>query len=76
MKLIAEYLERAVHFELLAAAESKAELKQQFENQAKAYRKLAAKRANEVGLLLPDSPHDPSSSFLSRNTRNARETHK
>jgi hypothetical protein len=54
MKLIAEYLERAVHFELLAAAESKAELKQQFENQAKAYRKLAAKRANEVGLPLPD----------------------
>jgi hypothetical protein len=58
MKLIAEYLERAVHFELLAAAESKPELKQQFGNQAKAYRKLAAKRANEVGLPLPERDHE------------------
>jgi hypothetical protein len=56
MKLITEYLERDVRFEQLAADESNAELKEQFERQAKAYRKLAAKRANELGQPLPGSP--------------------
>jgi hypothetical protein len=53
VQLIAEYLERAHQFERLAAHETDAKLKADFEKQAKAYRKLAEKRAEETGLPLP-----------------------
>src|SRR5262249_21810697 len=41
MKMLAEYLDSAIKFETLAAAETDAKLKAQFEKQAEAYRKLA-----------------------------------
>jgi hypothetical protein len=45
MKLLTEYLERAIHFEHLAAAEADPKLKEQLQKQANDYRKLAAKRS-------------------------------
>ncbi len=45
MKMVAEHLENALHFEQLAAAEKDPELKATLIKQAEAYRKLAAKRA-------------------------------
>jgi hypothetical protein len=53
VKLIAEYLERAHQFERLAAHETDPKLKSNLEKQARAYRKLAEKRAKETGLPLP-----------------------
>jgi hypothetical protein len=58
MKLLAEYLERAVSLERLAAGEQDSEFKTQLLNQAKAYRKLAAKRAEDYGLPPPSPPED------------------
>jgi len=43
MKMLAEYLDTAIKFETMAAAESDGKLKAQFEKQAAAYRKLAEK---------------------------------
>jgi hypothetical protein len=45
MKMVAEYLEKALHFEQMAESESNSELKAQLLGQAKAYRKLASDRA-------------------------------
>jgi hypothetical protein len=56
MKLLTEYLDRAVHFEKLAAAETDPKLKEDLQNQAKAYRQLAAKRAQDLGLPPPSPP--------------------
>lgn len=56
MKLLTEYLERAVRLERLAANEQDSKFKTQLLNQAEAYRKLAAKRAEQYGLS-PPSPH-------------------
>jgi hypothetical protein len=53
MKLIAEYLDIAIKFEGLAAEESPSKLKESFEKQAAAYRKLAAKRAKKFGIPEP-----------------------
>jgi hypothetical protein len=53
MKMLAEYLEAALKFERMAAAETDPELKAHFEKQAQAYRKLAEKRAKEYGLKPP-----------------------
>ena len=50
MKMIAEYLEHARQFERLAAYEENPEVKTVFEKQAEAYRKIAAERANKLGL--------------------------
>jgi hypothetical protein len=50
VKMIAEYLEHAIQFERLAAGEQDPALKEQFEKQAAAYRKLATKRTKELGL--------------------------
>jgi hypothetical protein len=55
MKLIAEYLDIAIKFECLAAVEPPSKLKESFEKQATAYRKLAAKRARKLGILEPCS---------------------
>jgi hypothetical protein len=56
MKLLAEYLERAISLERLAANEQDSKFKDQLLNQAAAYRKLAAKRAKEHGLPPPSPP--------------------
>ncbi len=55
MKMLAEYLDTAIKFETMAAAETDAKLKAQFEKQAAAYRKLAEKRAKEYGLKPPSA---------------------
>jgi len=56
MKLLTEYLERAVTLERLAADEHDAAFKGQLLNQAAAYRKLAARRAEQYGLPPPSPP--------------------
>ena len=56
MKMIAEYLEHALQFERMASDEKNAELKANLEKQAAAYRKLAAERANKLGLQSPPGP--------------------
>jgi hypothetical protein len=53
MKMVAEYLDKAITFERMAAAESDPELKASLEKQAAAYRKLAAARAKKYNLHLP-----------------------
>ena len=53
MKLVTEYLERALHFERLAAAETNPAAKKQMHEQATAYHKLAKKRATEMNAPLP-----------------------
>ena len=45
MKMVAEYLEKALNFEQMASLENDAELKRRLLDQARAYRKLAADRA-------------------------------
>lgn len=56
MKMLAEYIERAVSLERLAADEQDSEFKSQLLHQAAAYRKLAAKRAQDYGLPPPSPP--------------------
>jgi len=56
MKLITEYLERAVNLESLAADEQDANFKNELLNQAATYRKLAAKRTQQYGLPPPSPP--------------------
>jgi hypothetical protein len=58
MKLLTEYLDRAVQLEKLAADESNPEFKAKLLGQADAYRRLAAKRAKELGLPPPSPPKD------------------
>jgi len=53
MKLLVEYLERAVQLEHLAATERDASFRDQLSEQARAYRELAAKRAKDYGLPAP-----------------------
>jgi hypothetical protein len=48
MKMVAEYLEHALHFERLAAAEADPKLKVELERQAATYRKLATQRAKSA----------------------------
>jgi hypothetical protein len=56
MKLLTEYLERAVSLERLAANEQESPFKKQLLCQAEAYRKLAAKCAEDYGLPPPSPP--------------------
>ncbi|WP_082847858.1 hypothetical protein [Bradyrhizobium sp. DOA9] len=56
MKLLTEYLERAVQLEKMAASEPDSAFKDQLLQQASAYRKLAAKRAKDYGLPAPSPP--------------------
>jgi hypothetical protein len=51
--MIAEYIENALAFEQLAAAEKDPQLKADFEKQAAAYRKLATERGKKFGLEPP-----------------------
>jgi len=55
MKLLMEYLERAVQLERLASSEHDAAFKEQLLKQAQAYREMAAKRAKDYGLPAPSS---------------------
>jgi hypothetical protein len=50
MKVFEEYLENALAFEQLAAVEIDPTLKDDFEKQAVAFRKLATERAKKLGL--------------------------
>ena len=56
MKQLSEYLERAISLERLAAGEQDSTFKDQLLNQAAAYRKLAARRAEQYGLPPPSPP--------------------
>ena len=53
--MIAEYLEHALQFERMAKDETAPVLKASLLKQAEAYRKLAAERAERIGL--PTPPH-------------------
>jgi hypothetical protein len=53
MKMLADYLEKAIEFETMATQEKDPALKAELEKQATAYRKLAEKRAKEYGLKMP-----------------------
>jgi hypothetical protein len=59
MKLLNEYLDRAISLERLAASEQDSKFKTQLLDQAAAYRKLAAKRAEQYGLPPPSPPEIP-----------------
>jgi hypothetical protein len=50
VKLIAEYLEQALHFQRMAAEATDPTLKDSLEKQAAAYRKLAERRAAQLNL--------------------------
>jgi hypothetical protein len=56
MKLLTEYLDRAINLERLAASEQDSKFKTELLNQAAAYRKLAAERAEQYGLPPPSPP--------------------
>ena len=56
MKLLTEYLERAVNLERLAEGEQDQRFRAELLGQAAAYRRLAAKRAQEYGLPPPSAP--------------------
>ena len=55
MKVIEEYRENALAFEELAAVEMDPTLKDDFEQQAVAFRKLAAERTKRLGLGPPEN---------------------
>jgi hypothetical protein len=55
--MIAEHLENAMNFERLAAEENDPKLKAVFEQQARAYRRLAEERAERLGLAPPPRKH-------------------
>jgi hypothetical protein len=56
VKMIAEYLENALHFERMAAEASDPALKESLGKQALAYRKLATERAERLHLPRPPAP--------------------
>jgi|tagenome__1003787_1003787.scaffolds.fasta_scaffold13237010_1 hypothetical protein len=56
MKLIADYVDRSIKFEHLAATEKNSAVKAQLERQSAAYRTLAERRAKEIGVPLPQKP--------------------
>jgi hypothetical protein len=60
MKMIAQYLEKAIDFEKMALKEKDLRLKDSLLNLAAAYRKLADERARKLNLLVP--PGRPKSS--------------
>jgi hypothetical protein len=56
MKLIAEYLEKAIDFERMAVMETDSVLKANLLKQAAAYRKLAEERAQRLNPMVPPRP--------------------
>jgi hypothetical protein len=67
MKQVTEYLENAVQFERLAAAEKDSKLRAELEQQAAAYHKLAAQRAKQLGVALPKSSWSALDDFQLKN---------
>jgi hypothetical protein len=59
MKMLAEYLEKAITFERMAAEEKDAKLKADLEKQAISYRDLAAERAKRLKLPVPPPRRNP-----------------
>jgi hypothetical protein len=59
MRMVAEYLEKALHFEQMADRESDVELKGRLLEQAQAYRKLAADRALKEPLTPLSATQEP-----------------
>jgi hypothetical protein len=55
MKIVAAYLENAIHFDRMAALESDPKVRKQLEVQAAAYRTLAEERTKRLKLP-PQSP--------------------
>jgi hypothetical protein len=51
MKMVADYLEKAISFEQMAEKETDAKLKENLLNQAAAYRKLASERVLKAKLV-------------------------
>ena len=56
MQELTEYLDRAINLERLAASEQDSRFKTELLDQAAAYRKLAARRAEQFGLPPPSPP--------------------
>jgi hypothetical protein len=56
MKMLAEYLEKAISFERMASQEKDAKLRAELEKLAASYRKLATARASELKLPQPQPP--------------------
>ena len=56
MQLVTDYLERAVHFERMAAKETDPKFKALLKKSAEDYFKLAEKRAKELGQPIPKRP--------------------
>ena len=56
MKMIVEYLDKAMRFERMASEENDGELKAALLAQATSYRKLATERAEREGLPIPITP--------------------
>jgi hypothetical protein len=54
--MIAEYLEHALQFERMSGETADPKLRDSFSSQARAYRKLAAERAQRLGLPRPPDP--------------------
>ena len=50
MKMLAEYLEKAISFERMASAETDPKLRADLEQQGRAYRQLATERARQIEL--------------------------
>jgi hypothetical protein len=59
MKMLNEYIDRALSLERLAADEQDSTFRDQLLKQAEAYRKLATKRAEQYGLPAPSPPETP-----------------
>ena len=58
MKLVTEYLSDAIKFDQMADDAKDSEVKTALKSQAQAYRKLAIKRAKELGMPPPDVAAD------------------
>jgi hypothetical protein len=56
VKLLTEYIERALKMEVLAEGETDPKFKADLLKQAASYRQMAAKRAEQLGLPLPSAP--------------------
>jgi hypothetical protein len=56
MKHLGEFLDNAVKFERMAEEATDPVLKGAMEEQARAYRRMAAKRAEQLGMPAPSSP--------------------
>ena len=59
MRIVAEYLDKAIAFELMAAQEKDAKLQADLERQAVAYRKLATERAKKLKAVKPSPSPSP-----------------